>query len=242
MESELKERKAAICQMDKTYSENIQKMGADSAKSQEEYAKLKDRYDRLMEAFKNLQRQNHFLEDKLLSVVTEMTKRKEASDAKCQTMATQLNAAHAKIAELQNSLASGNDDTNSVEEIPKSVVVPMAGGIFPFYQASSSSTPDLVGLERRAKAGASSTKQVYSPVVAIQTFPPTLMCNAVSFSPTCEKEEHNRERSDSIGWSCVSGGNDKLASSPPPTDCVLNDTAAFDLKTHRTTQGSVFTV
>ena len=59
-----------MSQMELDYSTSREYAECEIGKLQEELAKLRDRYDRLYESHKKLQRVNHNLEDKLLTIVS----------------------------------------------------------------------------------------------------------------------------------------------------------------------------
>ena len=70
LRAKLKESQSRMAQMERDYCHSRDYAEQEISKLQDELAKLRDRYDRLFESHKKMQRVNHNLEDKLLTIVS----------------------------------------------------------------------------------------------------------------------------------------------------------------------------
>lgn len=99
-------------QMEREFIEHQQSAENEISKLQDELAKFRDRYDRLYESHKKLQKLNHNLEDKLLTLVGQFNTSKAKLQTEVDNLTAQLRDAKIVICELEEECERYCNDCN----------------------------------------------------------------------------------------------------------------------------------
>lgn len=101
LESSLRRNNTHISQIEHELIDNKQAAACDIFKLTDELSKLRERYDRLMESHKRLQKVNHSLEDKLLKVVNSFEADKMALQREVASVTSKLVDAKMLVTDLE---------------------------------------------------------------------------------------------------------------------------------------------
>lgn len=112
LESELRRSNEHISKIGRELMDNKQVADYEVLKLREELGKLRDRYDRLFESHKRIQKVNHSLEDKILKIVSGFEEEKTELQRELATTTSRLVDAKATVCELEEENERYRNDCN----------------------------------------------------------------------------------------------------------------------------------
>lgn len=178
LRSQLQKSQASLGQVEFELMEGRQTTDLELLKTREELARLRDRYDRLMDSHKKMQRINNNLEDKLLRLVNQFEGEKTALQMELSDMTQRLQDTRAYVQELEEENEKYRSDCNMAVQMlqckPSSFVGQRLSGL-------------PIELQERVRKHMTREQQMQSQKaeeerllrVPIPTFPPTAMVFSV---------------------------------------------------------------
>ncbi|KAK7103946.1 hypothetical protein V1264_018735 [Littorina saxatilis] len=178
LRSQLQRSQASLGQVDRELMEGRQLMDMELTKTREELVRLRDRYDRLMDSHKKMQKLNNNLEDKLLKLVQSSEAEKTALQEQLSDLTTRLQDARAYITELEEENEKYRSDCNTAVQMLQCKPSSFVGQRL---------TALPVDLQERVRKHMTREQQMLSQKaeeerlvrVPIPTFPPTAMVFSV---------------------------------------------------------------
>lgn len=193
LQSRLLRSNRNIHQAEEELMQNKQAAEYEISKLKEELSRLRDRYDRLMESHKCLQRQNHSLEDKLLKVVNKFEAEKTTIQKDYAAATSKLVDTRVTICELEEENDRYRKDCNLAVQLlqckPSSFVAHKLNSLPPDLQERVKchmTREEIINMEEPPPS--KETKLIRVPM---QTFPPTAMV----YSINNQTDVHNNDKS-----------------------------------------------
>ncbi|RUS87652.1 hypothetical protein EGW08_004575, partial [Elysia chlorotica] len=211
IEHELMDSKQAmdmelIASIEHELMDSKQAMDMELIKTKEDLNRLRERYDRLLESHKRMQKINHDLEDKLLNLVNQFEMDKLSLQKELSTMMNKLVDARMLIKELDEESEKYRMDCNTAVQLlqckPSDFVAHKLNSLPLDLQErvrQHMSRDQLLAAESANQEGPHGKEGVSRKLirVPIATFPPTAMVfslnneNKQSHLPTMYKQQHN---------------------------------------------------
>ncbi|XP_069117530.1 tight junction-associated protein 1-like isoform X1 [Argopecten irradians] len=204
LESQLRKSNNHISQIEHEIINSKQLAEYDVLKLTEELAKLRDRYDRLYESHKRLQKVNHGLEDKLLKVVNGFEGDKMGLQKEVALMTSKLVEAKSLICELEEENEQTRKDCNYAVQLlqckPSNFVAHKLNTLPMELQErvkSHMTREEIINCEDAPQN--ESAKLIRVPM---QTFPPTAMVYSINSSQKSNKDQ-NKNSTDSVPMNLI---------------------------------------
>jgi len=191
----VKDSSAKLTQAESEFSCAREYADSEAARLTEELAKLRDRYERLLDSHKKMQRVNHNLEEKLLSIVTKCETEKRSMEEEVSQLTSKLVDAKVSISDMEEENERYRSDCNMAVKLlqckPSNFVAHKLNTLPLDLQdrvRSQLSGKQLCALEEAPNNNSHPTDQRMIRV-PMPTFPPTAMVyslpkQVVSVDPT----------------------------------------------------------
>ncbi|XP_013417574.1 tight junction-associated protein 1 [Lingula anatina] len=215
LKSKLLQSNGKITQMNVDHEESKRLGEMEVCRLQDELMKLRERYDRLLEGHKKMQKVNQGLEDKLLKLVNRFEVDKTALQKDVATMTTKLVDARITITDLEEECERYRSDCNTAVQLlqckPSNFVAHRLNALPIDLQErvkSQLTREQIINMED-PPVGQVETKVIRVPM---PTFPPTAMVYSVN-KPTDDIEKANQEnRQESVPMTLIA----KVLTQPDP--------------------------
>ncbi|XP_060083723.1 tight junction-associated protein 1-like [Ylistrum balloti] len=205
LESQLRRSNNHISQIEHEIIDSKQMAEYEVLKLTDELAKLRDRYDRLYESHKRLQKVNHGLEDKLLKVVNGFEGDKIGLQKEVALMTSKLVEAKSLICELEEENEQTRKDCNYAVQLlqckPSNFVAHKLNTLPMELQErvkSHMTREEIINCEDAPQN--ESAKLIRVPM---QTFPPTAMVYSINNSSQKSNKDMNRNSTDSVPMNLI---------------------------------------
>ncbi|XP_033736339.1 tight junction-associated protein 1-like isoform X2 [Pecten maximus] len=205
LESQLRKSNNHISQIEHEIIDSKQLAEYEVLKLTDELAKLRDRYDRLYESHKRLQKVNHGLEDKLLKVVNGFEGDKMGLQKELALMTSKLVEAKSLVCELEEENEQTRKDCNYAVQLlqckPSNFVAHKLNTLPMELQErvkSHMTREEIINCEDGPQN--ESTKLIRVPM---QTFPPTAMVYSINNSSQKSIKDTNKNSTDSVPMNLI---------------------------------------
>ncbi|XP_021342061.1 tight junction-associated protein 1-like isoform X2 [Mizuhopecten yessoensis] len=206
LESQLRKSNNHISQIEHEIIDSKHVAEYEVLKLTEELAKLRDRYDRLYESHKRLQKVNHGLEDKLLKVVNSFEGDKMGLQKEVALLTSKVVEAKSHVCELEEENEQTRKDCNYAVQLlqckPSNFVAHKLNTLPMDLQErvkSHMTREEIINCED-APPNNELTKLIRVPM---QTFPPTAMVYSINNSSQKSNKDANTNSTDSVPMNLI---------------------------------------